>query len=193
MRYNSSLANDEVFYEEKLMTEQAQRPGMQVGPVEHHVQHSMLTVGVPAPDFELIATNMAVRRLADYDGKVKVLSVVPSVDTRVCSAQTRRFNQEAATLGENIVVLTISADLPFALQRYCGNEGITNTETLSTYRDMKFADDYGVHDTDWRVCQRALFVLDAQNIIQYAEYVPVIGDEVSFETGLDKARNLVGQ
>ncbi|MEL6528172.1 MAG: redoxin family protein, partial [Chloroflexota bacterium] len=82
-------------------------------------------------------------------------------------------------------------DLPFALKRYCGNEGIENTETLSTYKDMQFAEAYGVFDTDWRVCQRALFVLDKDNKVQYAEYVPVIGDEVNFEAGLEKAKSLV--
>lgn len=168
----------------------ANRPGMMVGPNEHNVQHEMLVVGQQAPDFTLIATDMSERSLASYVGKVKILSVVPSVDTRVCSAQTHRFNQEAANLSDDIVVLTISSDLPFALKRYCGNEGIENTETLSTYRDMKFADDYGVHDTDWRVCQRALFVVDKNNVVQYAEYVPVIGDEVNFEAGLEIANNL---
>lgn len=170
----------------------ANRPGMMVGDNEHTVQNDMLEVGSKAPDFTLLATNLSPRTLADYDGKVKILSVVPSVDTSVCSAQTQRFNKEAAELGDaNIAVLTISADLPFALKRYCGNEGIKNTETLSTYKDMKFADDYGVHDLDWRVCQRAVFVLDKDNVIQFAEYVPVIGDEVNFEAALEKAKSLV--
>ncbi len=169
----------------------ANRPGMMVGSSEHNIQNDMLEVGQNAPDFTLIATDLNPRTLADYDGKVKILSVIPSIDTGVCAAQTHRFNKEAANLGENIVVLTVSADMPFALKRYCGNEGIENTETLTTYRDMKFADDYGVHDTDWRVCQRALFVLDQDNVIQYAEYVPVIGSEVTFDAALEKARSLV--
>jgi len=166
------------------------RPGMQVGPNEHTVQGDMLEVGQKASDFILIATDLSERSLANYAGKVKILSVFPSIDTSVCSAQTRRFNEEATQLSDDIVVLSISADLPFALKRFCGNEGIENTETLSTYRDMKFADDYGVHDVDWRICQRALFVLDKDNVVQYAEYVPVIGDEVNFEAGLEKAKSL---
>ena len=167
------------------------RPGMMVGSNEHPVQGAMLNVGSPAPDFALIANNFAARSLQDYAGKVKIFSVIPSIDTSVCSAQTRRFNEEAAKLGDGIVVLTVSADLPFALKRYCGNEGIENTETLSTYRDMKFAYDYGVHDTAWRTCQRALFVVDQQNTIRYAEYVPVIGNEVNFDAALTVARSLV--
>lgn len=167
------------------------RSGMKVGSIEHHVQYDMLSVGSKAPDFKLLANDRSERTLANYEGKVKIISVIPSIDTRVCSAQTRRFNQEAAALSDNIVVLTVSADTTFALRRYCDNEGIDKTETLSTYMDMKFADDYGVHDTDWRVCQRSLFVLDKDNIIRYAEYVPAIGDEVNFEAALTVARSLV--
>jgi thiol peroxidase len=166
------------------------RPGMMVGSVEHTVQNDMLTVGDQAPDFELIANDRSTRSLKDYAGKVKILSVIPSIDTGVCAAQTRRFNQEAASL-ENIAVLTVSADTPFALKRYCSNEGIENTETLTTFRDMKFADDYGVHDVDWRVCQRSVFVIDKDNVIQHAEYVPVIGQEVNFDAALARAKELV--
>jgi len=165
------------------------RPGMMVGGVEHIIQNDMLEVGQPAPDFTLIANDLSEKTLSDYEGKVKVISVIPSIDTGVCSAQTRRFNEEAAKLNDT-VVLTVSADLPFALSRFCGNEGIENTETLSTYRDMKFADDYGVHSLNWRVCQRAVFVLDKDNVVQHAEYVPVIGDEVNFLSALAKAQDL---
>lgn len=169
----------------------ANRPGMMVGDSEHTVQNDMLEVGQAAPDFILLTPQLQQRSLGDYSDKVKVLSVVPSVDTSVCSAQTRRFNEEAASLSDDIVVLTVSADLPFALGRYCANEGIGNSETLSTYKDMKFADDYGVHDIDWRVCQRAVFVVDKDNKIQHVEYVPVIGNEVDFDTALSKAKELV--
>jgi thioredoxin-dependent peroxiredoxin len=169
----------------------ADRPGMMVGENEHTVQYEMLEVGTAAPDFLLLTPRLEQKSLGDYSDKVKIISVVPSVDTSVCSAQTRRFNEEAANLSDDIVVLTVSADLPFALGRYCANEGINNSETLTTYRDMKFADSYGVHDVDWRVCQRAVFVVDKHNKIQHAEYVPVIGDEVDFENALDKARESV--
>jgi thiol peroxidase len=148
----------------------------------------VLEVHETAPDFELIANNFSVRTLKDYEGKIKILSVVPSLDTPVCSAQTRRFNQEAANLGEDVIVLTISADLPFAQKRWCGAEGIDRVETLSTYKDMKFSDDYGVHDLDWRVNQRAVFVLDKENHIVHAEYVPVLGQEVNFEAALNAVK-----
>ncbi|MBC8100038.1 MAG: thiol peroxidase [Armatimonadetes bacterium] len=165
---------------------------MKVGPNEHRVQHEMLAVGTSAPDFTLTATDQSQRTLQTYNGKVKILSCVPSVDTSVCSAQTRRFNQEAAALGTDaIVIVTVSADLPFALRRYCTTEGIENSETLSDHRTMQFADAYGVHDLDWRVLQRAVFVVDRENVVQYAEYMPSIGEEVNFDAVLEKARALV--
>lgn len=165
------------------------RKGMMVGDSEHRIQNEMLEIGAAAPDFALIANDLSVKTLSDYAGKVKVISVIPSIDTGVCSTQTRRFNAAAAGL-ENTCVLTVSADIPFALNRFCGSEGIDNTETLSTHRDMQFADDYGVHDLDWRICQRAVFVLDRDNVVQHAEYVGVIGDEVDYEAALAKAKAL---
>lgn len=167
------------------------RPGMKVGDNEHPVQGDMLETGKKAPDFVLIGMDLSEKTLSDYEEKVKIFSVIPSIDTGVCAAQTRRFNEEAASLGDDIAVITVSADMPFALKRYCGNQGIDNTETLTTYRDMKFADDYGVHDTAWRVCQRAVFVIDKDNVVQHVEYVPVIGDEVDFDAALQKAKSLV--
>lgn len=165
------------------------RKGMMVGDNEHPIQNDMLAVGAKAPDFTLVANDLSSKSLADYAGKVKIISVIPSIDTGVCSAQTQRFNVEAASLS-NTVILTVSADMPFALGRYCGSEGIENTETLSAQRDMKFADDYGVHDTEWRICQRAVFVLDRDNVIRHAQYIPVIGDEVDFDAALAKAKEL---
>ena len=165
------------------------REGLMVGDSEHHVQNEMLMVGSQAPDFALIANDLGSKSLSDYTGKVKVISVIPSIDTGVCADQTRRFNAEAASL-DDTVVLTVSADMPFALGRFCGAEGIDNTETLSTQRDMAFADDYGVHDTEWRICQRAVFVLDRDNVVQHAEYVPIIGNEVDYDAALAKAKEL---
>jgi thiol peroxidase len=164
---------------------------MMVGDSEHRVQGEMLEVGSAAPDFELSAPDRSKRTLADYGHKVKIISCVPSVDTRVCSAQTRRFNEEASKLGDDIAIITVSADLPSALKRYCASEGIENSETLSDHMTMKFSDDYGVHDLDWRACQRAVFVVDQNNVVQYVEYVPVIGQDVNFDAALESARGLV--
>jgi thioredoxin-dependent peroxiredoxin len=167
------------------------RPGMIVGDREHPVQGEMLTVGQSAPDFHLTANDMSNKTLGSYAGKIKVISVVPSLDTRVCQIQTRRFNEEAAKLESSVVVLTVSADLPFAQKRWCGAEGIDRVETLSTHRDMQFADAYGVHDTEWRVCQRAVFVLDAHDQVVYAEYLPKIGDEPNYISALAAVQKLV--
>jgi thiol peroxidase len=167
------------------------RAGMMIGETEHPVQGDMLRVGDAAPDFTLTANNWTTKTLADYEGKVKIISCVPSLDTRVCAAQTRRFNQEASDLGEDVVILTVSADLPYAQRRWCAAEGIERTETLSSHYDMSFADAYGVHVTTLRITQRTVFVLDRGNVVQLAEYVPVIGNEINFDAALAKARELV--
>ena len=148
------------------------------------VQGPMLEVGQAAPDFELVANDLSKVTMADSAGKVRMLSVVPSLDTRTCDAQTRRLNEEAANFGEDAVILTISSDLPFAQRRWCGNEGVENTQTLSSHLDMKFADDYGVHDVEHRICQRAMFVIDADDVIRYTEYVEETSSHVDYDAAL---------
>lgn len=167
------------------------RAGMAIGSKEFPVVDAMLKVGDNAPDFSLTANNWASKSLQDYTGKIKIVSVVPSLDTRVCSAQTHRFNREAADLGADIVVLTVSADLPYAQSRWCGAEGVDRVETLSDHRTMGFATAYGVHVADLRICQRAAFVIDQQNVVRYAEYVHQIGDEINFEAVLRTAKSLI--
>jgi thioredoxin-dependent peroxiredoxin len=167
------------------------RPGMAIGSHEFPVVGDMLIMGAQAPDFKLTANNWSSKSLSDYTGKVKILSIVPSLDTTVCSAQTRRFNQEASSFGQDIVVLTVSADLPYAQSRWCGAEGIDRVVTLSDHMDMNFSTSYGVHVADLRICQRAAFVVDQNNVVQYVEYVPMIGNEVSFAAVLSKAKALI--
>jgi thiol peroxidase len=167
------------------------RPGLKVGDRFHPLQGDMLKIGSQAPDFELVATDLSIKTLADYQGKVKILSVVPSIDTSVCDAQTRRFEQEAAALGDEAVIITISSDLPYALRRWAEETGTERILYLSTHRDMKFSDDYGVHDTEWRINQRSVFVLDKDNVLRHVEYVPVLNDEVDFDAALAKARELI--
>jgi thiol peroxidase len=167
------------------------RAGMRIMEVEYPVQGEMLAIGSTAPDFALTANDWTIKTLADYAGKVKIISVVPSLDTRVCSAQTHRFNKEASDLGESVVILTVSADLPYAQRRWCGAEGVERVVTLSDHKTMAFSDAYGVHVSDLRICQRACFVVDQNNIVRHAEYIPVIGNEINFEAALAKARELV--
>jgi thiol peroxidase len=154
----------------------------------HDVRGSVLKVGDTAPDFQLTANDHSTKTLQDFAGKVKLISVVPSLDTGICDAQTRRFNQEASDLGENVVILTVSADLPFAQKRWCGAAGVDRVLTLSTHKDMQFSDAYGVHDITWRVNQRSIFVLDANDKITYVEYIPEIASHVNYDAALEAVK-----
>lgn len=145
-----------------------------------------LQVGDTAPDFTLVDVNMQHKSLADFSG-VKVLSVVPSIDTGVCSAQTRRFNEELSGL-ENTTVLTISADLPFAQKRFCGAEGLDSAITLSDYYDNSFGKAYGLLMEEWHLLARAVLILDADNKVLYTEYLDNVHDHPDYEAALAVVR-----
>jgi thiol peroxidase len=147
-----------------------------------------LDTGAQAPDVELVANDLSGVKLSKWAGKVRILSVVPSLDTSVCDAQTRRFNEEAADLSDDTVILTISADLPFAQSRWCGAQGVDRVETLSDHMALAFGDAYGTHVKELRVDCRAVFVVDKDNVIQYAEYVPEIADHPNYDAVLSVAR-----
>ena len=141
--------------------------------------------GQTAPAFSLTAGDLSDKTLADFAGKRKVLNIFPSVDTGVCAQSVRTFNERASSL-ENAVVLCISADLPFALSRFCGAEGIENVVTLSSFRSS-FGADYGITlaDTPLRgLMARAVVVLDENNKVLHAELVPEIGQEPNYEAAL---------
>ena len=127
---------------------------------------------------------------AQFAGKPLVISVIPSIDTGVCSRQTRRFNEEAANLGDAVNILTISADLPFAQLRWCGAEGIDRVIMASDYKDMNFGDAYGTHIKELRWESRAVFVVDQEGVVRYAEYVPVVGHEPNYDAALATLREL---
>ena len=148
-----------------------------------------LQVGDKALDFSLTTTDLSKKTLSDFDGKKKVLSVVPSIDTGICSTQTRRFNQELSNL-DNTVVLTVSMDLPFAQGRWCGAEGLDNAIMLSDYFDHSFGRDYALLINEWHLLARAVFVLDADNIIRYVEYVDNINTEPNFEAAIAAVKEL---
>lgn len=133
-----------------------------------------LKPGDPAPDATLIKQDLSPVNLRDYFGKVLLISVVPSLDTGVCSAQTKRFNEEACRLPESVRVLTVSMDLPFAQKRFCSAEHIDNIEVLSDHREAAFGQAYGTLVKELRIECRALFVIDPQGTVRYAEYVPEI-------------------
>lgn len=137
-------------------------------------------VGDKAKDFVLTKNNMTPSSLSDFEGKKKVISVVPSLDTGVCDAQTRRFNAELNDR-EDVALITVSMDLPFAQARWCGNAGLDNAITLSAHRDEVFARDYGVLMPGVRLLARAVFVLNEDNEVTYVEYVPEVSTEPSYE------------
>ncbi len=143
-----------------------------------------LKVGDDAPDFAVVDNSLTPTTLASYAGKVKIISAVPSLDTPVCDTETRRFNQEAASLPGNVVVLTISADLPFAQKRWCGAAGIDKVITLSDYRDRSFGLGYGVLIKELLLLTRAVFVLDAGNKIRYIQIVPEVTAEPDYAAAI---------
>jgi len=151
-----------------------------------HTTGDLPSVGAPAPDFRLINKDLEERTLADFAGKRKVLNIVPSLDTPVCAAQARRFNQEAAAL-DNTAVLVISADLPFAQARFCEAEGIDNLETLSTVRSGDFGEAWGIALAEGPlagVCARAVVVLDENDRVAYTQLVPEIAEEPDYDKAL---------
>ena len=142
-------------------------------------------VGTSAPDFKLIKADLSEASLATYAGKRKVLNIFPSIDTPTCALSVRAFNQKAAAL-KNTVVLCISADLPFAQKRFCGAEGISNVETLSTFRS-NFGKEYQVEMADSALkglCSRAVLVLDENNKVIHSEQVGEIANEPNYEAAL---------
>jgi thiol peroxidase len=148
-----------------------------------HTSGDLPAKGGKAPDFRLIDRELNERTLADYAGKRKVLNIVPSLDTPVCAAQARRFNEEATKL-DNTQVLVISADLPFAQSRFCETQDIQNLDTLSIVRSTDFGEAYGVALTEGPlagICARAVIVLDENDVVQYTQLVPEIGDEPDYD------------
>jgi thioredoxin-dependent peroxiredoxin len=141
--------------------------------------------GATAPDFKLTNGELAEKGLADFAGKKKLLNIVPSLDTPVCATSTKKFNDYAREHGDT-VMLVVSADLPFAQQRFCGNEGIENVVPLSTFRS-NFANDYGIGIEDGPLAGltgRAVVVLDADNTVRHVELVKEIGNEPDYESAL---------
>ncbi|MCE1167826.1 MAG: thiol peroxidase [Sphingobacteriia bacterium] len=150
----------------------------------------MITVGTKAPDFTAIGEGLKPVSLKDFPGKVVLISSVPSVDTGVCAAQTRRFNVEAANLGD-VAILTISNDLPFALGRFCAAEGIDKVVTLSDHKDTDFGLKYGFLLEELRLLNRGIIVIDKDGIVQYVEYVKENTNHPDYDAALEAAKKLV--
>ncbi|MBU1003480.1 MAG: thiol peroxidase [Proteobacteria bacterium] len=145
-------------------------------------------VGDKAPEFTVLDNGLAPKTLADYKGKVLILSAVPSLDTPTCDMETRRFNTEAAALGDDIAILTLSMDLPFAQKRWCGAAGVEQVITLSDHREASFGQAYGLIIKELRLLARAVLVVDKTGVITYQQIVPVMSDEPDYAAAIAAAK-----
>jgi len=150
-----------------------------------------LQVGDKAPNFHVVDNDLKPMTLTDFAGKVVVLSAVPSLDTPVCDMETRRFNMEAQKLGDEVQILTLSMDLPFAQKRWCGQAGVQNVRTLSDYQEASFGSAYGVLIDGLRLLARAVFVVDKEGVIRFVHIVPELTNEPDYGAVLDAIRNLL--
>ena len=154
-----------------------------------------IKVGQDAPDFAVLDTSLQPVRLSDAKGKVIILSAVPSLDTPVCDKETKRFNEEASSLGDGIEVWTLSMDLPFAQKRWCGANGVERVRALSDFRERSFGDAYGVFIKDGPLAgvhARAVFVVGTDGKVKHVEYVNEIAAEPNYDAVLDAAKSAKG-
>jgi len=149
-----------------------------------------LKVGEPAPDFVALDHNLSPIQFSSFRGKRCILTSVPSLDTPVCDMETRRFNEEAGRLGSDVVILTISMDLPFAQKRWCAASGVDKVQTLSDHRDASFGTSYGVLIKELRLLARAVFLVDRQGMIQYIQIVKEVTSEPDYEAVLKALQKL---
>lgn len=147
-----------------------------------------LKPGDQAPDFTLVGSDLSPVSHADFDGKPLVLSIVPSIDTGVCATQTRTFNEKATDLADYVTVLTVSMDLPFAQQRFCGAEGIERVQMASDYKDHAFGKAWGLRIEELGLLTRAVIVVDREGKIAYVQIVPEVTDEPDYDKALEALR-----
>ncbi|NBJ69014.1 MULTISPECIES: thiol peroxidase [Clostridia] len=147
-------------------------------------------VGDQAPDFSVLTNDLKEVTLDDYKGKVKLISVVPSIDTGVCADQTKRFNEEADAIG-NVQVLTVSMDLPFAQKRWVTQHNIDQLDILSDHRDASFGHQYGVLIKELRLLARAIFVVDSNDKVSYVEYVNEVSNHPDYDAALEAAKKAI--
>ncbi|MHB1398488.1 MAG: thiol peroxidase [Trichloromonadaceae bacterium] len=150
-----------------------------------------IKVGDAAPDFHVVDNGLQPVTLASSAGKVRLITVVPSIDTPTCDTMTRKFNEEAAKLPEAVVSYTISLDLPFAQKRWCGAAGIERVKTLSDYQDRSFGLNYGLLIKELKLLTRAVYVIDAQGKVAYREIVKEVTAEPDYAAALAAVKKLV--
>lgn len=150
-----------------------------------------LPIGSKAPNFTAIDGTLKEVTLNDFKGKIKLFSIFPSIDTGVCSLQTKKFNDKATAFGEQVAFISISADLPFALKRFCGAEGITNLTSLSDHKKVDFGTKYGFLINELRLLARGVVVVDKDDVIRYVETVPEVGSEPNYDAAIEAINQLV--
>jgi len=146
-------------------------------------------VGQPAPEFRVTTKDWQdIQALESTAGKVRIIGSLPSLSTSVCDRETRRFNQEAAALGDSVAILMVSMDLPFTLNNWCAAAGVEQVLTLSDYKRAEFGEKYGVLIKEHRIFRRAIFVVNRDGVVVYAAYMPALGEEPDYSEVLEAAR-----
>ena len=166
---------------------------MQVGGKDVTIIGDDLKVGDTAPEFTAHAQDWSLQRgLGDAEGKVRIITSLPSLSTSVCDRETKRFNEAASSLGDDIVIEAISTDLPYTQKLWCGASGVDKVVTLSDHMSVEFGEKYGVLIKERRVLRRAVFVVGRDNKLAYVAYTPALGDEPNYDEVLDAAKKALG-
>lgn len=151
-----------------------------------------IKVGDKAENFKAVKQDLSEFDFyKDTEGKIKVISIAPSIDTPVCSIQTSYFNEEATKLSDDVEIVTITVDLPFAQKRFCGAKGIENIQVVSDHKDLDFGEKYGFVIDEFRLLSRGVIVVDKDNKVKYVEYVKEVTNEPDYEKALEEVRTLV--
>lgn len=150
-------------------------------------------VGSPAPDCELVDNDLKVVKLSSLWGKVVIIASVPSLDTPVCDLETRRFNDEAASFGPEVKIVTVSMDLPFAQKRWCGAAGVDKVHTLSDHRQAAFGQAYGVLIKELRLLARAIFIVEQTGKLQYLQLVKEVASEPDYDAVLQALKKILSK
>ncbi len=149
-----------------------------------------VNVGQVAPDFTAVGNDLSAVKLSSFEGKTVIISAVPSLDTPVCDTQTRRFNEEAQSLGDDVVILTVSMDLPFAQARWCGAAGVEAVKTVSDYKTADFGTKYGVLIEELRLLARSIFIVDGEGVVRYKQIVEELTREPDYDAVLAAVKQL---
>ncbi|WBW99151.1 thiol peroxidase [Oceanirhabdus sp. W0125-5] len=149
-----------------------------------------IKIGMKAPEFHAVKRDMSPFNLNELKGKVVLISAVPSVDTKVCELQTIKFNEDAAEL-KDAVVLTISVDLPFAQERFCGAQGIESSMIVSDYKELDFGKKYGFVINELRLLSRGIVIIDKEGTVQYVEYVQEVTNHPDYDKAIEEAKKLL--